>query len=104
MALRHLFSSLGRAWQSKKTTIIQNGQYGICLRRVWGVHARGQSDACRLVPVVFIEPLHEILGDMTVPYFFMASEFFLAGHMEEPGWYPREMKKRFRSLVEPYVL
>lgn len=49
-------------------------------------------------PWFFIEPFHEILGDMAVPYFFMASGFFLAGHMEEPEWYPWEMKKRFRSL------
>lgn len=52
----------------------------------------------------FIEPLHEILGDMAVPYFFMASGFSLEGHMGEPGWYPREMKKRFRTLFVPYVL
>lgn len=55
-------------------------------------------------PWAFIEFFHEILGDMAVPYFFMASGFFLAGHMEEPGWYPREMKKRFRTLLVPYIL
>lgn len=55
-------------------------------------------------PWFFIEPFHEILGDMAVPFFFMASGFFLAGHMEEPGWYLREMKKRFRTLLIPYVL
>lgn len=55
-------------------------------------------------PWFFIEPFHEILGDMAVPYFFMASGFFLAGHMEEPGWYPREMKKRLRTLFIPYIL
>lgn len=55
-------------------------------------------------PWFFIGFFHEILGDMAVPYFFMASGFFLAGHMEEPGWYPREMKKRGRTLLAPYVL
>ncbi len=55
-------------------------------------------------PWFFIEFFHEILGDMAVPFFFMASGFFLAGHMEEPGWYPREMKKRFRTLLIPYVM
>ena len=34
----------------------------------------------------------------------MASGSFLAGHMGKPGWYPREMKKRFRTLLLPYVL
>jgi len=52
----------------------------------------------------FIEFFHELLGDMAVPYFFMASGFFLAGHMEEDGWYPKEIKKRFWTLLLPYVL
>ena len=52
----------------------------------------GNPEPVGAFPWFFIKFFHEILGNMAVPYFFMASGFFLAGHMEEPGWYPREMK------------
>lgn len=41
---------------------------------------------------------------IAVPFFFAAAGFFLAGHTDEPGWWPREMGKRVRSLLVPYVL
>ena len=75
----------------------------VCAVLVVFMHV-GSPEPVGSFPWFFIEFFHEILGDMAVPYFFMASGFFLAGHMEEPGWYPREMKKRFRTLVVPYVL
>ena len=48
----------------------------------------------------------QILGGIAkvaVPYFFLAAGFFLAGHMEEPGWYRREMSKRVLTLLVPYL-
>lgn len=56
------------------------------------------------IPWFFTEPFHAILGDVAVPYFFLASGFFLAGHMGETGWYSREMKKRVWTLLVPYFL
>ena len=55
-------------------------------------------------PWFFIEFFRVILGDIAVPYFFLASGFFLAGHIAEPDWYLREMKKRVWTLLLPYLL
>ena len=41
---------------------------------------------------------------IAVPYFFLASGFFLAGHINEEGWWRREVQKRTRTLVVPYFL
>ena len=46
---------------------------------------------------------HYGIFSIAVPFFFVCSGYFLAGHMEEPGWYKRECVKRFRSLAVPYV-
>ncbi len=38
---------------------------------------------------------------MSVPYFFLAAGYFLAGHIEGVDWWKREVGKRFHSLVIP---
>lgn len=43
------------------------------------------------------------IGECAVPFFFIASGFFLAGHMGEAGWWGRECRKRVRSLLVPYL-
>ncbi len=43
------------------------------------------------------------LGNCAVPFFFIASGFFLAGHMGEHGWWRSECKKRIQSLLVPYL-
>lgn len=40
---------------------------------------------------------------IAVPYFFFCSGLFLAGHMDEDGWWRRETGKRVSSLFIPYV-
>ena len=40
---------------------------------------------------------------IAVPYFFIASGFFLARHFDEEGWWLRETGKRLKSLGPPYV-
>lgn len=47
--------------------------------------------------------LRSVLGSVAVPFFFTASGFLLAGHVGEEGWYVREMGKRLKSLLIPYV-
>jgi len=39
-----------------------------------------------------------------VPFFFLASGYFLAGHIGEDGWWKREVCKRVRTLLVPFVL
>ncbi len=41
---------------------------------------------------------------IAVPYFFICSGFFLAGHLEEKGWWRREVSKRLKSLVIPFFI
>ena len=41
---------------------------------------------------------------IAVPWFFVASGFFLAGHFDEDGWYGREVSKRVKTLLVPFVL
>lgn len=49
---------------------------------------------------------HEIkrYADVAVPVFFFLSGFFLAGHFGESGWWGREVEKRVRTLLVPYVV
>ena len=43
-------------------------------------------------------------GRLGVPFYFVASGFFLARHFDEPFWWRREMSKRLSSLLVPFVL
>ena len=45
------------------------------------------------------------IGNIAVPYFFIASGFFVAGHMQGNlrDWWICETKKRISSLVIPYL-
>ena len=51
-------------------------------------------------------PVRMLLRDLcrfAVPYFFLVSGFFLAGHAGEPGWWRRETLKRMRTVLVPYL-
>jgi len=61
---------------------------------------RPETELGRLSAALF----RDTLARMAVPFFFVCSGFFLARHFDEPGWWRREVVKRLRSLVVPYVL
>ena len=44
------------------------------------------------------------VAQIAVPFFFLASGYFLAGHAREPDWWPREFLKRIRTLYVPFLL
>ncbi len=49
--------------------------------------------------------LHVLIRSLcaiAIPWFFFASGFFVAGHINECGWYKREIAKRVRSLLVPF--
>lgn len=41
---------------------------------------------------------------IAVPCFFVISGFLLAGHFDEHSWWKKEVSKRLRSLVVPFVI
>lgn len=43
------------------------------------------------------------ISRIAVPFFFLASGFFLAGHFNERGWWLREIFKRCRTLLVPLL-
>ena len=44
------------------------------------------------------------IARIAVPFFFVVSGYFLAQHFDEEGWWGREVKKRIKSLVVPFLL
>lgn len=45
-----------------------------------------------------------MLAIAAVPFFFLLSGYFLAAHVEEPGWWGRAMLKRLRTLGVPFLV
>lgn len=41
---------------------------------------------------------------VAVPFFFFMAGYFLAGHVEEAGWWRRELRKRWVTLVIPFFV
>ena len=52
--------------------------------------------------------MHQLFGwglcTFAVPWFFFASGYFFAGHLDERGWWRRALRTRLRTLLLPYVL
>lgn len=75
----------------------------LCAAMVVGIHVAGVQ-----VPLTSIWWWRRLISNglflVAVPFFFVASGFFLAGHLLEPQWYANECKKRVRSIIVPYVL
>lgn len=42
------------------------------------------------------------VSSVAVPFFFAASGFLIAGHMNESGWVRRELRKRVATLLVPF--
>ena len=56
-------------------------------REWWAANIIGAEGLCRIA----------------VPWFFVASGFFIAGRVEEDGWYSKAISKRVRTLLVPFV-
>ena len=76
----------------------------LCAVLVVVIHVPWPHDTPFSIGWFLYEGLAEGVARMAVPYFFAVSGFFLARHFDEKGWWPREIGKRLRSLVPPYVV
>ena len=45
----------------------------------------------------------EFVCKIGVPFFFVASGYYLAAHWQDARWYGREIRKRVRTLLVPFV-
>ena len=87
--------------------------------RIFSVKARNMSALAALAVVVIhagnggmgsfaAKMLHQFLGwglcTFAVPWFFFASGYFFARHLDEDGWWARAVKTRLRTLLVPYLL
>ena len=74
----------------------------ICACLIVVIHATPKPDILTWQWWIVSLLCKEGLCRIAVPWFFLASGFFLAGHFGEECWYRQEIKKRVMSLVVPF--
>ena len=77
----------------------------VCACLVVGIHVDFPMIDDKLSAGWFMSNLFvEGIARIAVPFFFVVSGYFFAGHLDENGWWKREVRKRLRSLVVPYYI
>lgn len=66
----------------------------VCIHTPWPL---------KMPSLAIVHFLRRGIGQMAVPFFFAVSGVFLAAHFKESDWYKRELAKRVRTLLLPYV-
>lgn len=74
----------------------------LCAGMVVGIHVSGMDGSGNLL-WFWNRVGHYGIFLIAVPFFFLVSGYFLAGHFNEKGWWRRENGKRIGSLLVPYV-
>ena len=87
--------------------------------KAFSVKARNMSAVAALAVIVIhagnggmgsfaAKALHQFLGwglcTFAVPWFFFASGYFFAGHLDEKDWWKLSLKTRLKTLVLPYII
>lgn len=73
----------------------------ICMALVVSIHLAWSNEDSGVV--WFVRQLTESgISRAAVPFFFIVSGYFLSAHFGEQGWWYREIKKRWRTLVVPF--
>ena len=76
----------------------------IAVMMVVGIHTAGTTYQLGSAMWWFEQFCHYGLFKIAVPFFFFCSGYFLARHVDEPFWWIIECRKRFWSLVIPYLV
>ena len=75
----------------------------LCAFLVASIHVQWAHDQSITAGWVMYHAIKEGVARIAVPFFFIISGFFLAKHFDEEGWWGREVKKRVKSLVVPFL-
>ena len=68
------------------------------------IHSFPESAYSHFIGRYVVAALADGICEIAVPYFFLASGFFLATHIREDGWYGREVLKRVKTILVPFVI
>lgn len=71
----------------------------VCAVMICFTHAAGPDDAGAVSWFLW----NLVRTNIYVPFFFVASGYLLARHIDEPDWYWREVKKRIRTVFMPFL-
>lgn len=74
----------------------------LCACLVVAIHVKWveNDSVCRGFSYLF----KQTYSNIAVPFFFIASGYFIAGHVDDAGWWKRETMKRVKSIVIPFLV
>lgn len=75
----------------------------LCAALVVSIHVPWPYNPPLSVGWFVVEAVANGIANIAVPFFFVVSGFFLARHFDEENWYRREVFKRIKTLIVPYV-
>ena len=76
----------------------------LCALLVVCIHVPWPHDNLLSIGWFMSEALANGFSLIAVPFFFVVSGFFLSRHFDEEDWYCREVSKRIKTLIVPYVV
>lgn len=76
----------------------------LCAVFIVVLHVLSLGTAANLGGFVFAQLFGVGLCPIAVPFFFLASGWMLGRHVDEEGWWPRELKKRVRTILLPFAV
>ena len=76
----------------------------LCAIFVVSIHIEWSHDRSLSLGWFMYNAIAQGIACIAVPFFFVVSGYFLAQHFDEEGWWSREVKKRIKSLVAPFIL
>lgn len=76
----------------------------LCAVLIVILHVLGLGPAANTGGLVFNWVVGGGLCPIAVPFFFLTSGWLFGRHVGEDGWWPRELKKRIRTILVPFAI